>query len=241
MVARAVEAACWMAGREHDYAEQIAAGLKPKAVQDKYYFARRPEITRVVDISRQIDTKIEVNRANVAKGPGGHWVPGCAPNWRSTIRSCRCWATTTPARTATTSSEFVMRRSRELGQRYGVEYAEAFHYIPAGCRRSRPRSAHRHLYQGTRRPGEMKLAAPLVVMTIGHSTRPAKEFIHLLKAHERTATGRCTHRPAFAAQSAVQPKRIVTCPAFRPPSLPLHARSGWLPACAPRLRQYRMA
>jgi uncharacterized protein (DUF488 family) len=25
---------------------------------------------------------------------------------------------------------------------------------------------------------------PLVVMTIGHSTRPAKEFIHLLKAHQ---------------------------------------------------------
>ena len=39
---------------------------------DKYYFARRPEITRVVDISKQIDKKIEVNRANIAKGPGGH-------------------------------------------------------------------------------------------------------------------------------------------------------------------------
>ena len=51
MVARAVEAACWMAGRDHDYPEQFAAGLAPKTVQDKYYFARRPEITRVVDIS----------------------------------------------------------------------------------------------------------------------------------------------------------------------------------------------
>src|SRR3974390_3147246 len=37
--AKAVEAACWMAGRAHDYAEHFAAGLKPKAVQDKYYFA----------------------------------------------------------------------------------------------------------------------------------------------------------------------------------------------------------
>ena len=26
-----------------------------------------------------------------------------------------------------------MARSRELGQQYGVEYAEAFHYVPAGA------------------------------------------------------------------------------------------------------------
>src|SRR6516164_10821470 len=71
-LARAVEAACWMAGRAHDYSEQFAAGLAPKSVQDKYYFARRPEITRVVDISKQIDKKIDAIRANVAKGPGGN-------------------------------------------------------------------------------------------------------------------------------------------------------------------------
>src|SRR5207248_2213797 len=70
-IARAAEAACWMAGRAHDYPEQFAAGLQPKAVADKYYFARRPEITRVVDITWQIDKKIEANRANMAKGPGG--------------------------------------------------------------------------------------------------------------------------------------------------------------------------
>ncbi len=70
--ARGVEAACWMAGRDHDYPEQFAAGLKPHAVQEKYYFARRPEITRVVDISGFVDQKIDANRANQAKGPGGH-------------------------------------------------------------------------------------------------------------------------------------------------------------------------
>src|SRR5262249_44689551 len=63
-LARAVEAACWMAGRTHDYPEQFAAGLAPKTVKEKYYYARRPEITRVVDISKQIDTKVEANRAN---------------------------------------------------------------------------------------------------------------------------------------------------------------------------------
>ena len=66
-LAKAVEAACWMAGRAHDYPEQFAAGLEPKEVQDKYYFARRPEITRVVDISKQIEKKVEVNRANLAE------------------------------------------------------------------------------------------------------------------------------------------------------------------------------
>jgi len=72
MIARGVEAACWMAGRDHDYPEQFAAGLQPYEVRDKYYFARRPEITRVVDISAVVDKKVEANRASQAKGPGAH-------------------------------------------------------------------------------------------------------------------------------------------------------------------------
>src|SRR5437762_11720784 len=72
MTAKALEAACWMAGRAHDWPEHFAAGLKAKEVLDKYYYARRPEITRVVDISKQIDKKVDVNRANTAKGPNGH-------------------------------------------------------------------------------------------------------------------------------------------------------------------------
>src|SRR5213596_2526097 len=50
-IARGVEAACWMAGRAHDYPEQLATGLAPYAVEEKYYYARRPEINRVVDVS----------------------------------------------------------------------------------------------------------------------------------------------------------------------------------------------
>ena len=70
-IARGVEAACWMAGRDHDYPEQFAAGLEPHAVQEKYYYARRPEITRVVDVSGVVDQMIDANRANRAKGPAG--------------------------------------------------------------------------------------------------------------------------------------------------------------------------
>src|SRR5438093_7460061 len=66
-----VEAACWMAGRVHDYPEQFAAGLQPHAVGEKYYYARKPQVTRVVDISAVVDSKVEANRCNRAKGPGG--------------------------------------------------------------------------------------------------------------------------------------------------------------------------
>ena len=39
---------------------------------DKYYYARHPDITRVVDISGTVEKKIDANLCNVAKGPGGH-------------------------------------------------------------------------------------------------------------------------------------------------------------------------
>ena len=132
-LARAVEAACWMAGRAHDYPEQFAAGLEPKEVQDKYYFARRPEVTRVVDISQQIDKKVDVNRANVAKGPAGRL--GSRLRAELAKRNQRLPLLGDDEVTADRNyiKEFVMASSRELGKQYGVEYAEAFHYIGPGA------------------------------------------------------------------------------------------------------------
>ena len=133
MLARAVEAACWMAGRAHDYPEHFAAGLAPKTVGDKYYFARRPEITRVVDISRQIGKKVDANRANVAKGPGGHL--GSKLRAELAARHQRLPLLGDDDLTADRNyiKEFVLTHSREVGRQYGVEYAEAFHYIPPGA------------------------------------------------------------------------------------------------------------
>jgi LmbE family N-acetylglucosaminyl deacetylase len=133
MIARAVEAACWMAGRAHDYPEQFAAGLAPKTVQDKYYFARRPEITRVVDISKQIDKKVDANRANVAKGPAGHL--GSRLRAELSKKGQRLTILGDDDVTADRNyiKEFGMTRSRELGRQYGMEYAEAFHYIRPGA------------------------------------------------------------------------------------------------------------
>ena len=131
-IARALEAACWMAGRAHDFPEQFAAGLQPKTVQDKYYFARRPEITRVVDVSTQIDKKIDAIRANVAKGPGGH--SGSRLRAELATRHQRLPLLGDDDVTADRNyiREFVLTRDRKLGEQYGVEYAEAFHYIPPG-------------------------------------------------------------------------------------------------------------
>ncbi len=133
MLARGLEAACWMAGRAHDYPEQFAAGLEPHAVADKYYFARRPEITRVVDISGQIDKKVEANVANTAKGPAGHLGSRLRAELAKKGEQLPLLGNGDDA-TADRNyiKEFGMRRNRELGQKYGVEYAEAFHYLGLG-------------------------------------------------------------------------------------------------------------
>jgi hypothetical protein len=136
MLARALEAACWIAGRKHDYPEHLAAGLEPHAVTDKYYYARRPEITRVVDISHVVDKKIEANRANVAKGPAG--TNGSRLRAELAKRNLRLPLLDGDDLTADRNyiREFILARNRELGRQYGVEYAEAFHYIGPGAGRA---------------------------------------------------------------------------------------------------------
>jgi len=124
-----VEAACWMAGREHDYPEHFAAGLKTHAVSEKYYYARHPVVTRVVDISATVDNKVEANRCNRAKGPGG----GHGSRLRKDLaaRNLRLRLLGDDDVTAERAyiKEFMLTRDRDLGRKYRVEYAEQFHYI----------------------------------------------------------------------------------------------------------------
>jgi len=134
-IARGVEAACWMAGRAHDYPEQFAAaGLAPYTVTQKYYYARRPEITRVVDVSGVIDQIIDCNRANRAKGPAG--AHGSRLKAELARRGQKLPLLEGDDATADRNyiKEFLLTRRKNLGQQYGVQYAEAFHYID-----SRPR------------------------------------------------------------------------------------------------------
>jgi LmbE family N-acetylglucosaminyl deacetylase len=124
-----VEAASWMAGRVHDFPEQFDAGLKPHAVSEKYYYARHPDITRVVDISGTVDKKIDANRANRAKGPGG--THGSELRADLAKRNLKLPILGDDDLTADRAyiKEFVLARDRANGKRFGVEYAEVFHYI----------------------------------------------------------------------------------------------------------------
>jgi LmbE family N-acetylglucosaminyl deacetylase len=128
-IARGIEASCWMAGRDHDYPEQFAAGLKPHAVREKYYYARRPEITRVVDITGVIDKKVEANRANQAKGPAGRHGSRLRAELAKKGQRLPLLGDDDATADRNYIKEFVLERDRELGRKYGVEYAESFHYI----------------------------------------------------------------------------------------------------------------
>jgi len=143
VTAKAVEAACWMAGMDKDYPEQLASGLQPHKVQEKYYFARGPQlVNRVVDISAAIDKKVEANLANVTQGPAGE----NGERLRARLAAQRKQLPILGSDDATANrhyiKEFVLDydseflrgvpSDREVGRPYGLEWAEAFHYIGPG-------------------------------------------------------------------------------------------------------------
>lgn len=128
--ARAVEAACWMAGMAKDYPEQLDAGLKPHAVTEKYYFARGPQqVNRVVDIAPWMERKIAINLLNTAQGPAGQ--RGAELRRSLAERGLRLPLLGDDDATANReyTRRFVLARDAEAGKRFGLEYAEAYHYI----------------------------------------------------------------------------------------------------------------
>lgn len=128
VTAQAVEAACWMSGGHLDMPEHFAAGLQPHAVSEKYYFARGPQqVNRVVDIGPTISAKMAAIlscRTMIA-----HMVKDL--NDALAERSLRVPAFTGEIESA--SEEFVkaafIGRDQVAGSKYGLEYAEQFHYI----------------------------------------------------------------------------------------------------------------
>jgi LmbE family N-acetylglucosaminyl deacetylase len=140
VTAQVVEACCWMAGQDHDYPEHFAAGLQPHAVTEKYYFARGPQIVnRVVDISPWVDYKVEANLANKTQGP-------CGENGARLRAKLAAQKTKLPLlgddddtanrvyiKDIVLDYDSLNQRGipsdRQLGRKYGLEWAEAFHYI----------------------------------------------------------------------------------------------------------------
>jgi LmbE family N-acetylglucosaminyl deacetylase len=130
LTARAVEGACWMAGGRWDLPEHFEAGLQPHVVQEKYYFARGPQLlNRVVEISAVFEQKVEANLANVTQGPAGE--TGAALRKRLAEQKLKLPILGNDDATANRqyTKQIVLREDSELGRRYGLAYAEPFHYI----------------------------------------------------------------------------------------------------------------
>jgi LmbE family N-acetylglucosaminyl deacetylase len=128
VTAQAVEAACWMSGGLLDFPEQFDAGLKPHSVAEKYYFARGPQlVNRVVDIEHFLPQKIAAIES--CETMIEHMVKDL--NDGLAERSLRVPALSGDPKTA--SQEFVqaafVTRDHRNGEKYGLQYAEEFHYI----------------------------------------------------------------------------------------------------------------
>jgi LmbE family N-acetylglucosaminyl deacetylase len=128
VTAQAVEAACWMAGGNLDLPEHFEAGLKPHSVSEKYYFARGPQlVNRVVDIGPVIPQKVAAIRS--CRTMIAHMIKDL--NDSLSERKLRLPAFTGNQETA--ADEFIraafLARDHSVGAKYGLEYAEEFHYI----------------------------------------------------------------------------------------------------------------
>ena len=131
VTAQCVEAACWMAGGDKDYPEHFAAGFKPHAVREKYYFSRfQQRVNRVVDIEPWVERKVDANLVNVAQGPAG--TNGSRLKARLAKEGKRLDLLDGDA-DRNYIREFVLKRDRETGARHGLRYAEAYHYIAPGA------------------------------------------------------------------------------------------------------------
>jgi LmbE family N-acetylglucosaminyl deacetylase len=128
VTAQAVEAACWMSGGHLDMPEHFAAGLKPHSVSEKYYFARGPQlVNRVVDIGPTFQTKLACLRS--CKTMITHMIK----DLNETLVDRKLKVPALAGADGQAIDEFTRQvletPNRASGQKYGLEYAEVFHYI----------------------------------------------------------------------------------------------------------------
>jgi LmbE family N-acetylglucosaminyl deacetylase len=125
----AVEAARWIAGSK-DYPEHFAAGIGPYKPKERYYYSRAKETNNlIVDISDYIDKKIEVNLLNTAKGPAGN--NGVKLRERLAKEGKKLSILEGDDHTANFNytKTFVFNRNKILGEKYGLQWAEGYHYM----------------------------------------------------------------------------------------------------------------
>lgn len=125
----AVEAARWIAGA-NDYPEHFAFGIGPYTPKERYYYSRAGETNNlIVDISDYIDRKIEVNLLNMAKGPAGN--NGVKLRERLAKEGKRLPILDGDDHTANFNytKTFVFNDNKKLGEKYGLQWAEGYHYM----------------------------------------------------------------------------------------------------------------
>jgi len=128
VTAQCVEAACWMAAGHLDFPEHFAAGLKPHAVREKYYYARGTQaVNRVVDISTTIDKKMAAIRANKTM------VGNMLRDFRDQLAARKLKLPELEGDNDSAIRAYADLRFRQSSARRGAEhglpYAEKFHYI----------------------------------------------------------------------------------------------------------------
>ncbi len=133
MTAYATMPACWHAGGGKEYPEFRKAGIANKSVREKYYYPRSPQghnvINRIVDISDVIDQKVRANLASINFGPAG--VNGSRLRQRLARQGLKLPILGDSDEEANFNyiKELLMEDWHALGKEFGLEYAEAYHYI----------------------------------------------------------------------------------------------------------------
>jgi LmbE family N-acetylglucosaminyl deacetylase len=132
---QAVEAARWIAGA-NDYPEHFAAGFGPYVPKERYYYSRAQQTNNlIVDISDYFDKKIEVTLLNIAKGPAGN--KGVKLRDKLAREGKKLAILEGDDHTANFNyvKTFVLdyiedfSKNKELGEKYGMKYAEGYHYM----------------------------------------------------------------------------------------------------------------
>jgi len=129
ITARAVEAARWMAGMSTDYPEQLEV-VNPHTVTEMYYFARGPQlVNRIVDISEFIDIKVESNIVCKTQGPGGNTGANLRKKLADEGKKLPLLGDDDHTANVNYIKEFVLDDDKKRGEKYGLAWAEGFHYI----------------------------------------------------------------------------------------------------------------
>jgi LmbE family N-acetylglucosaminyl deacetylase len=126
---RAVEAARWIAGMQ-DYPEHFAAGIGPYTPKERYYYSRAGQTDNlIVDIGNYIDKKVEVNLLSLAKGPAGNNGVMLRDKLAKEGKKLPILEGDDYIANFNFTKNFVFEKNKILGAKYGLKWAEGYHYM----------------------------------------------------------------------------------------------------------------